>query len=103
VEGVFGDEGEASACGLSASRRANGGAVQGVRDLPRDGYKIFDRYGLTAHMKTRPFAPITEGRPYQSAIKSSGKPDVVGECLPRRVGRLRWAEIAECECIGWWP
>ncbi len=54
MEGVFGDGREAAVCGSPASRRADGGTLQRVRDLPQDrlqdlisrktGYKIFDRY-----------------------------------------------------------
>ena len=44
LEGVFGDGRTNAVCGSPASRRADGGTLQGVRYLPQDGYKIFDRY-----------------------------------------------------------
>ncbi len=36
MEGVFGDGREAAVCGSPASRRADGGTLQRVRDLPQD-------------------------------------------------------------------
>jgi hypothetical protein len=48
VEGVFGEGRETSVCGSPASRRANGGTVQGVRDLRKTGYKFDRQFGSIA-------------------------------------------------------
>jgi putative transposase len=44
LEGVFGDGREAAVRCSPASRRADGGTLQGVGISRKTGYKIFDRY-----------------------------------------------------------